>query len=90
MRSGRGSSRCSRTGRRSGGGRWRDHREVIDAITFESQTGTQWVYLPERCGNWRGVCNRLRMWAVDGTWERVFTALVAQADAEEDAAEPSR
>lgn len=25
--------------------------------------------------------NRLRMWAIDGTWERVFTALVAQADA---------
>ena len=24
------------------------------------------------------------MWAVDGTWERVFTALMAQADAEED------
>jgi hypothetical protein len=48
------------------------------------------VYLPERYGNWRGVCNRLRMWAVDGTWERGFTALVAQADAEEDAAEPSR
>lgn len=28
--------------------------------------------------------NRLRMWAVDGTWERVFTALVARADADED------
>ncbi|MFH8350600.1 hypothetical protein ACH4EB_38665, partial [Streptomyces sp. NPDC018045] len=25
-----------------------------------------------------------RMWAVDGTWERVFTALMAQADADED------
>ncbi|CAL9668276.1 hypothetical protein SUDANB151_07324 [Streptomyces sp. enrichment culture] len=24
------------------------------------------------------------MWAVDGTWKRVFTALVAQADADED------
>lgn len=24
------------------------------------------------------------MWADDGTWERVFTALVAQADADED------
>ncbi|GGR20794.1 hypothetical protein GCM10010497_23910 [Streptomyces cinereoruber] len=24
------------------------------------------------------------MWAIDGTWERVFTALIAQADAEED------
>ncbi|MGM0352510.1 transposase [Streptomyces griseoaurantiacus] len=57
---------------------------MIDAIAFESQTGTQPVHLPEKYGNWRGVYNRLRMWAVDGTWERVFTALVAQADADED------
>lgn len=57
---------------------------MIDAIAFEFQTGTQRVHLPEKYGNWRGVYNRLRMWAVDGTWERVFTALVAQADADED------
>lgn len=57
---------------------------MIDAIAFKFQTGTQWVHLPEKYGNWRGVYNRLRMWAVDGTWERVFTALVAQADADED------
>ncbi|MFF9481669.1 IS5 family transposase [Streptomyces sp. NPDC014733] len=63
------------------GGRWRDHREAIDAIAFKFRTGTQWVHLPETYGNWRGVYNRLRMWAVDGTWERVFTALVAQAHA---------
>lgn len=56
---------------------------MIDAIAFKFQTGTQWVHLPERFGNWRGVCNRLRMWAVDGTWERVFTALMARADADE-------
>ncbi|WP_371611774.1 IS5 family transposase [Streptomyces clavifer] len=66
------------------GGRWRDHRQVIDAIAFKFQTGSQWVHLPERYGNWRGVYNRLRMWAVDGTWERVFIALMAQADADED------
>ncbi len=24
------------------------------------------------------------MWALDGTWERAFTALMAQADADED------
>ncbi|WUF51282.1 IS5 family transposase [Streptomyces sp. NBC_00483] len=66
------------------GGRWRDHREVIDAIAFKFQTGTPWMCLPERYGNWRGVYNRLRMWAIDGTWERVFTALMAQADADED------
>ncbi|MFE0417949.1 transposase [Streptomyces tendae] len=28
------------------GGRWRDHREVIDAIAFTLQSGTQWVHLP--------------------------------------------
>ncbi|MFK0174114.1 IS5 family transposase [Streptomyces sp. NPDC090306] len=66
------------------GGRWRDHREVIDAIAWKFQTGSQWVHLPEKYGNWRGVYNRLRMWAIDGTWERVFTTLIAQADAEED------
>ncbi len=66
------------------GGRWRDHREVIDAVALKFQTGTQWVHLPEKYGNWRGVYNRLRMWAVDGTWERVFTALMAQAEADED------
>ncbi|UPZ34555.1 IS5 family transposase [Streptomyces sp. LRE541] len=65
------------------GGRWRDHRQVIDAIAFKFQTGTQWVHLPEKYGNWRGVYSRLRMWAVDGTWERVFTVLMAQADADE-------
>nr|WTB33465.1 transposase [Streptomyces sp. NBC_00830] len=67
-----------RTPRR--GGRWRDHREVIDAIAWKFQTGSQWVHLQEKYGNWRGVYNRLRMWAIDGAWERVFTALIAQAD----------
>ncbi|MFF8030302.1 MULTISPECIES: transposase [unclassified Streptomyces] len=36
---------------------------MIDAIAFEFRTGTQWVHLPEKYGNWRGVYNRLRMWA---------------------------
>lgn len=57
---------------------------MIDAIAWKFQTGSQWVHLPEKYDNWRGVYNRLRMWAVDGTWERAFTAVMAQADAEED------
>lgn len=63
------------------GGRWRDHRQVIDAIAFKYRTGTPWMDLPERFGPWKGAHNRLRMWAADGTWEKVFTALLAQADA---------
>ncbi|MEU3408576.1 IS5 family transposase [Streptomyces sp. NPDC006670] len=57
---------------------------MIDTIAWKFQTGSQWIHLPEKYGNWRGAYNRLRMWAVDGTWERVFTALVAQTDAEDD------
>ncbi|MCL7495050.1 MULTISPECIES: transposase [Streptomyces] len=39
---------------------------MIDAIAFKFQTGTQWVHLPEKYGNWRGVYGRLRVWAIDG------------------------
>ncbi|MFF3014448.1 IS5 family transposase [Streptomyces sp. NPDC057939] len=66
------------------GGRWRDHRQVIDAIAFKYRTGTPWMDLPEHFGSWKGAHNRLRMWAADGTWAKVFTALLAQADAEGD------
>ncbi|MGW5277536.1 transposase [Streptomyces sp. NPDC004044] len=53
--------RCCRTSRRSGaGGRWRDHRQVIDAIAFKYRTGTPWMDLPERFGSRKGVHNRLR------------------------------
>jgi transposase len=58
------------------GGRWRDHHEAISSIS-------RWIHR-EKYGNWRGVYNRLQMWAVNGTWGRLFTALVAQADADED------
>lgn len=64
------------------GGRWRDHRQVIDAIAFKYRTGTPWMDLPEHFGTWKGAHNRLRKWATDGTWEKVFAALLAQADTE--------
>ncbi|TXS54778.1 IS5 family transposase [Streptomyces sp. sk2.1] len=66
------------------GGRWRGHRQVIDAIAWKFQTGSQWIHLPREYGSWKGVYTRLRNWAIDGTWERAFTALLAQADAEGD------
>ncbi|MFD6988586.1 IS5 family transposase [Streptomyces sp. NPDC059943] len=66
------------------GGRWRDHRQVIDAIAFKYRTGSPWMDLPVHFGSWKGAHNRLRKWAADGTWESVFTALLARADAEGD------
>ncbi|GAA4887114.1 IS5 family transposase [Streptomyces coeruleoprunus] len=61
-----------------GGGR--DHRQLIDAIAFKYRTGTPWMDLPERFGLWKGAYSCLRMWAIDGTWKRVFAALLAGAD----------
>lgn len=29
---------------------WWDHREVIDAIAWKFQTGSQWIHLPKRYG----------------------------------------
>ncbi|MCD9146097.1 transposase, partial [Streptomyces albireticuli] len=66
------------------GGRWCDHREVIDAIAWKFQTGSQWVHPPEKYGSWKGAYTRPRNWAIDGTWERVSTAPLARADADED------
>ena len=71
------------------GGQWRDHRQVIDAIAWKYRTGSPWTDLPAEfyLETVRSVFQQapwLRMWAIDGTWERVFTALLAQADAERD------
>ncbi len=64
------------------GGRWRDHRQVIDAIASKFKTGAQWVHLPAEYGSWQGAYTRLQNWAIDDTWEKLFTASLAQADAE--------
>ncbi len=56
---------------------------MIDAIAFMFQTGTQWLHLPAKYGNGKAVYNHLRVWTLDGMLERVFTALIAQAEADE-------
>lgn len=39
-------------------------------VAFKFRAGTRCVRLPERYGNWQGIYNRLRMWAIGGSWER--------------------
>lgn len=57
---------------------------MIDAIAWKYRTGSPWMDMPAEFGSWKGAHNRLRKWAADGTWEKVFTTLLAQADAEGD------
>nr|WP_279591888.1 IS5 family transposase [Streptomyces sp. 846.5] len=62
------------------GGRWCDHRRVINGILFRVRTGVPWRDLPERSGNWKTVYERHRRWSADGTWDRMFQAVVHHAD----------
>jgi transposase len=54
------------------GGRWRDHRTVINGISWKLRTGAPWRDLPERYGPWQTCYDRFVRWRRDGTWERLL------------------
>jgi transposase len=68
-----------RTPRR--GGRWRDHRLVVEAICWRFRTGSPWRDLPAEFGAWQTVWYRFDLWAKDGTLDRVLTVLQGHAHA---------
>jgi transposase len=64
-----------------GGRRWRDHRQVINAILWKLRTGAPWRDLPERYGPWKTAHERLRLWTKDGTWDKVLDRVIVKDDA---------
>lgn len=68
-----------RTPRR--GGRWRDHRQVLEGIAWRFRTGSPWRELPDRFGPWQTAYERHQRWSFDGTWARLLAAAQAHADA---------
>lgn len=67
-----------RTPRR--GGRWGDHRRVVNGVLWRTRTGAPWRDLPSVYGSWQTVYYRHRRWSADGTWERVLDGLRAGCD----------
>lgn len=63
------------------GGRWSDHRRVINGVLYRVRTGVQWRDLPERFGPWETVYKRHRRWSADGTWKMLLTKTQAAEDA---------
>jgi putative transposase len=63
------------------GGRWRDHRQVIEAIAWKYRTGSPWRELPEQFGPWQTAYERLTRWNADGTWARLLARAHTDADA---------
>ncbi|MFK8906845.1 IS5 family transposase [Streptomyces sp. YS-3] len=64
------------------GGRWSDHRRVINGVLYRVRTGVQWRDLPERFGPWETVYKRHRRWSADGTWAMLLSKVQAAEDAE--------
>ncbi len=67
------------------GGRWRDHRQVLNAIIYRTCTGIPWRDLPERYGPWTTAQHRLQRWEADGTWARIEQHLIDTDEADLDA-----
>ncbi|MEV6250671.1 IS5 family transposase [Streptomyces sp. NPDC051742] len=66
------------------GPRWADHRRTLEAIAWKYRTCSPWRDLPAELGSFQTAHKSLIRWAVDGTWERIFGAVLSAADASDD------
>jgi transposase len=65
------------------GGRWSDHRQVINGVLWRTRTGAPWRDLPGSYGNWKTVYYRHRRWSGDGTWGEILDELRVGCDMDE-------
>ncbi len=58
-------------------GRPRHHswREILNSIFYIVRSGCAWRLLPHDLPPWKTVYHYFRQWRLDGTWERMHTAL---------------
>src|ERR671921_788392 len=58
-------------------GRPRVHtlREILDAIFYVLRSGCAWRLLPHDFPPWKTIHHYFRTWRLDGTWERMHSAL---------------
>ena len=50
-------------------------REILDAIFYVVRSGCAWRLLPHDFPPWKTVYHYFRFWRLDGTWEKMHTAL---------------
>ena len=67
------------------GGRWADHRTVLNGMFWRTRCGVSWRDVPPSFGHWKTVYNRHRRWSGDGTWAGILDELRRDADRSEGA-----
>jgi transposase len=55
--------------------------QVVEGIVYRYRCWIAWRDLPERFGPWQTVWKRHERFSTDGTWGKILTAVLAQADA---------
>ena len=59
-----------------------DNRLFVNGVLWVLRSGAHWCDLPERYGKWKSLHQRFARWYKAGVWERVFEALIDDADNE--------
>lgn len=68
---------------RKGRGRPRaDDRSTLNGVLYVLRTGCRWEDVPKEYGSPSTCWRRLRVWEKDGTWERIWRALLTLLDAQ--------
>ena len=64
------------------GGRWADHRTVLNGMFWVLNNGAPWRDMPERYGRWETVYGRFRRWTDEGLIDRILKRLHVSLDAD--------
>jgi len=62
------------------GGRWADHRTVLNCMFWVLNAGAQWRDMPERYRKWETVYGRYRRWTREGLFDRILARLHVSLD----------
>jgi hypothetical protein len=66
------------TMRAKGCHRWKNDREVMEAILWKLRTGAPWRDLPAEFCPWKTAYNRFNRWAKKGLWSEFFLSYEAR------------
>jgi transposase len=64
------------------GGKWADHRTILNGMFWVLNSGSAWRDVPERYGKWQTVYDRFRRWEESGLFDRILRRLHLSLDEE--------
>ena len=64
------------------GGKWNEHRMMLNGVFWVLNSGAPWRDVPERYGHWKTVYGRYRRWTREGLFDRILRKLHLELDEE--------